>query len=332
MKTLLLLAVLGQQDLDTALDDMAKIAPGDATAYAAARDKVLAMGAGIVDALAVRGATDKWTPAGWVRALCAESCRIRLTKPEMAAAVDKPRGVDPAYYLKLRKPAPMCQRDLRHLGAECVPLLLERSRWTLESASWSKGVAGDAEKAALRDALLAVPGELADIRACHALTQALSTGDDASRAIAAVSLGQCGGANALPALTGTLDDKTQSITVREACARALGRIPNQGALDAIRQRIATSDDLRSGLVTALGLLGCDAVWVSRGAAYASIAPGIRQGCAETLVDELKRPNADVEGIGFALALVAWPPSLAAAEAVTKDAKVIEPLKAALSRK
>jgi len=128
-----------------------------------------------------------------------------------------------------------------------------------------------------------------------------------------------------------LDTPAQPVTVRGACARALGRIPDPGALDAIKQRLAASDDVRSGLITALGLLGCDAAWQSRGPAFASVAPGIRKGCAEARVDELKRPNADVEGIGFALAMVAWPESLAAAQAVTQDAKVIEPLKAALAR-
>src|SRR5687767_5475560 len=100
MLNLLMTAMLLQvpTDLDSALDKLAAVSPGDAAAYAAARDKVLAFGKDAVPALAERGAPDRWTEAGWIRALAAESCRIRLANPELAGAVDRPEGLDPANY------------------------------------------------------------------------------------------------------------------------------------------------------------------------------------------------------------------------------------------
>ena len=149
------LLVQNPSGVDEALDALASVKPGDAAAYVAAREKVLAFGK---DALADRGAADRWTEAGWVRAMAAEACRLRLADPELAAAVDRLEGLDPATYRKFRKPEPTILPSLARRGADAVPLLIERWRWTFEVHPFSEGEAGDKERETLRNAILSMPG------------------------------------------------------------------------------------------------------------------------------------------------------------------------------
>jgi len=340
MLNILIAALLAQQDVDAALDALAAVKPGEADAYVATRDRVLAFGAA---ALKDRGAAGRWTADGWVRAMAAEACRVRLENGELARSVDTPRGLLPAEYAQFKMRAPMCTQELVRAGADGVPLLLERWRWTMTKFAFSEGDAGKREEDCYRHAILFVPGQIADARARHFLSEVLASKDrEAWRQQAAVSLGQCGGTEALAPLTQTLD-AAETPGLREACARAIGRVPEREALDAIRSRLATErDDLvRRSLIHGLGILGSSWGWDSRKNVAAGKADEIRKACAEALVDVLSRLPSEQETIGLALGMVAWPDSENAVEALAssssadvKDAaaKVLPVLKRALSRR
>jgi hypothetical protein len=349
MLNLMMMALVLQvpTNLDAALDKLASVSPGDGVAYAAARDKVLAFGKDAIPALAERGAPDRWTEAGWIRALAAESCRIRLAEPELAGAVDRPEGLDPATYRLFRKPGPMILPALTRRGADAVPLLIERWRWTFGALSFSEGAAGDRERETLRGAILALPGNVSDARARFFLADVLATAglSDSWRGDAAVSLGIVGGVQALAKITACLDDGAQPAGTREACGRALGRIADPSALDAIRSRLPTEKDarVRRSYLTGLGILGSSWGWASRGKGVAAMADAVRAGCAEALVDAIRRHPEESETLGTALSLTAWPASLksveslaseggASSEVRTAASAILPVLKRALSRR
>jgi hypothetical protein len=329
------LLVQGSSDLDAALDALAAVKPGDHAAYAAAREKVLSIGKDAIPGLAARGAPERWTETGWVRAMAAEACRLRLADPELAAAVDHPEGLDPVRYRRTRLGEPMALASLSRLGANAVPLLLERWRWTFEASPYSEGAAGDKEREAFRNAILALPGQVPDARARHFLAEVLSNAAsrDGWRRDAAVSLGQTGGTAALPRLTGILDDATQPAAVREACARALGRIADASALDAIRARLAGEKDaqVRRSYLHGLGILGSAWGWEARGKDAGALADTVRAGCAETLLDSLKSHPEESETIGTALSMTRWAPSLKAVEGLASDATASADVRAAASK-
>lgn len=320
----LIFALLAQSptDLDVALDALAAVKAGDGAAYETARERVLAFGKDAIPALAERAAPDRWTAAGWVRAMAAEACRLRLADPELAAAVDRPAGLDPAKYRLFRRPEPMCLPELAHRGADAVPLLLERWRWTFDKHPFTEGEPGDREREVFRQAILAVPGRAADARARHFLAETLGSATlaDAWRQEAAVSLGMTGGPAALPKLTGILDDGSQSPAVREACARALGRIADEAALEVIRARIGPERDpqTRRSFLDGLGILGSAWGWQARGKAMAATADRVRAGCAELLIQMLRQTPEESESIGRALGMAAWPASLKAVETLAMD--------------
>ena len=327
----LVLALLIQSptDIDAALNRLAAVRPGDGAAYEAEREKVLAFGK---EALAPHAAPDRWTAAGWVRAMAAEACRLRLANPELAAEVDRLEGLDPARYRLFRHGEPTILPALAHRGADAVPLLIERWRWTFDRRAYSDGEAGEKERETLRQAILALPGRVPDARACHFLAEILASKDarDSWRSEAAVSLAASGGTPALPKLTAILDDGTQPAAVREACARAIGRIADPAALEAVRARLGDEKDLqvRRSYLHGLGILGSAWGWESRGKDVASIADSVRAGCAETLVESIRRHPSESQTIGIALSMTKWAASLASVESLAKDASVSEEVRTA----
>jgi hypothetical protein len=243
-----------------------------------------------------------WTKETWERAAVAEAARIRRDTPELAAKVDRPEGIDPAIYRKFRNPGPKCVRELRHLGKEAVPLLIERWKWTMGELTLTAE-----ERAALEEAILQVPGLVGDARARWFLEEVLAS-DHRLRAHAAVSLGQIG---ATDAVLSTLDDRSQPLEIRQACARALGHATT--TLDAIRARLG-EDAVARDLLTALGLLGSAWAWEAR----KQDGSAIRQGCGETLLDQLRKRPSEAETIGRALALVQWSGTEEALRALEAD--------------
>ena len=322
MNTLVALLLATAQDVDAALDALAAVPAGNGAAYEAARANVVALGAGAVPALRVRGAADRWTADGWVRALAAEACRARLEDPELAAAVDRPRGLDPEHYRRFRRPEPMSAPELARRGAAAVPLLLERWRWTFSTYPFSAGADGEAERENLRQAILFVAGQTADRRARHLLGDVLANAalPVSWRRQAALSLGSCAGTVALPALTRWLDGAGEPADLREACARALGRVPDPAAVDAIRSRLGDRDtQVRQSLLSALGWLGSEWGWKARGPDAAALGDRVRQGCADALVESLRNAPEEIETVQRALALTAWSGSRAALEKLGADA-------------
>jgi hypothetical protein len=343
-----LLFVLAQVDpatLDGLLDAMAAVPPGDYARYQTERARVLALGADAVPLLKIRGAADQWTATGWVRAMAAESCRIRLESPALAAGADRPRGLDPKEYLMFRRPQPTCAAEMSRMGSAAVPLFIERWRWTFDAFAFSDGEAGGAEREAFRLAILELPGRVADARGRFFLEETLRSAGwpQGWRAAAAVSLGACGGADALVPLQALLGDAAAPVAVREACARGLGRIPDVRALDALRSRLGVEgEDLQviRSTFAGLGWIGSRWGWASRGAAVAAAADTVRKGVAEALVGGLKQFPSESETIGRALALTAWPDSLPAVEALLSDPSpavraaaqsVLDPLRSSLQR-
>jgi hypothetical protein len=311
---LALLALAAQDSLDGALDALAAVPPGDAASYDLARKRVLSFGSAALPALAERAAPERWTADGWARALAAESCRLRLEDPGFAAGLDRPAGLDPARYRRFRRPEPMCLPELARGGPRGVPLLLERWRWTFDEHPYSPGEAGEAERRSFRLAILAAAGRAEDVRSRHLLREVLENGTlpESWRGEAALSLAASAGREALPPLSQVLDRASEPAAVRGACARALGRVPDLLALEAIRARLQDAG-IRVPLLSALGWLGSEWGWKARGPAAADLAARVRQGAAETLIEALGRWPEEEETISRALALVAWEPSLRALE-------------------
>ncbi|MBX3473053.1 MAG: hypothetical protein KF754_01565 [Planctomycetes bacterium] len=348
-----LLAPALAADLATDLDTAARVQPGDHANWVKARDRVVAHGPDAVAELAKAAAAEHWTAEGWVRALTAEVARLRIARPELATAVDSPRGIDPAFYGMTRLGKPYCRRDFAQLGKEGVPLLLERMRWTLDATPFSEGEAGALEKEALATSLLQVPGQLADTRARFALLDAAKNAELPAnwRQDAAVSYGQTGGEPALASLGAILDDAKQPLAVREACAWAMGRVPEAASLDAIKLRL--NDDRITGgntgialvraLVNGAGILGNAWGWQARGMAALEKGNQIRRDCALLMIETLKKHPAEHETIANALVQIELRDSLGwlqdlsqdgQAAQVVRDAalKCIDPLKDALNRK
>jgi hypothetical protein len=310
----LLAPVLCAADIAVMLDEAAAIKAGDSKGWLAARDAILQLGDEAVPALREAGADANWTRDGWVRAMAAEACRLRIQSPEVALAVDKPRGLAPEEYKLFRKPEPFCQRELRNLGKDGVPLLLERWRWTFESHAYSEGAAGRAERECFGRAILFVPGAVADARARFAMEEALrniALADD-WRADAAVSLGQTGGTDSLATLTELLDSAGQPMRVREGCAWAIGRVAHMDAANALKERLAQENqpaELQRALINGAGILGNSWGWRARGVMQQPTGDAIRAVCAEMLVKAISAMPAEADSISRALAEVAWEDSL-----------------------
>ncbi|HVY61263.1 MAG TPA: HEAT repeat domain-containing protein, partial [Planctomycetota bacterium] len=308
--------------LDRAIQAAAAVKPGDAAAYQAARAQVIEAAAGNAAALAERGADARWTRDGWRQALVAEASRVRMTNPELTAHVDAPRGIDPEHYRRFRVPRPLCQHDLARLGRDAVPLVLERLLWTLDARPFSEGEAGKAERESLALATLFVPGQLGDARARFAMEDALRSAalPAAWRQQAAVSLGQCAGADAVATLISFADDPAQSLEVRQGAAWGLGRTMSAAAADALAGRLSKTadDDVRRALVNGLGLAGDKWAWEARGAAALEGAAALRRRCSAALVAELEAHPADRDLIGEKIAEVAAPEALAAVRKMAGD--------------
>lgn len=317
------------------LDAMAQVKRGDAASWKEARADVLEFGETALPLLEAAAADDNFTREGWRRALAAEVCRLRISKPELAAEVDKPRGIDPAEYRKFRHGKPSCHRDFAHRGKELVPLLLEALEYTLGDYTFSAGEAGAAEKQTLLAALMQAPGEAFDARARFAMEGALLNADyaDDLRAFAAVSFAQCAGKDALGKLAEVIDGQHPP-AVREGAALALGWAPDKAALEAIGARLKgeqSEPKITRALECALGNLGGAWAWQSRGADKAELAKEIRKGCAELLVAELKARPENQDIICTALCMVAWKDSLAAVKALAADASATQAQKDAANK-
>jgi hypothetical protein len=348
---LLLAPILAAQDVNTLLDQAAQVEAGDATAWIAARDQVVALGNNAVPALKLAAAESNWTAEGWVKAMAAEACRLRIENPQAAAIVDHPPGINPERYLKFRKPAPFCQRDFNHMEKENVPLMLERFRWTLDNQDYSEGDAGQAEREALATALLHAPGHHADVRARFAMEAVLKdlSLPDSWRQAAAVSLGQTGGVSAVATLGAIVDNVNQAIAVREAAAWAIGRVADEKAYAALQSRL-TNAELTGGehgarlvpaLLNGVGILGSRAAWQARDVIEQTRGDSIRRDCAQLLVDSLKSHPGEAKLIADQLSVVAleeslkWVKDLAEngdnAQTRTAAQSCVEPLTLTLSR-
>lgn len=350
---LTLLAPALSADLATDLDNAARVQPGDHANWVKARDIVVGHGTDALAELATAAAAENWTAEGWVRALTAEVARLRIAKPDLATAVDNPRGVDPEFYSITRLGKPYCRRDFAQLGKEGAPLLLERLRWSLNARPFSEGEAGLAEKEALATSLIQVPGQVADTRARFAMLVVLRDADLPAnwRQDAAVSYGQTGGEAALVELGAMLDDAKQPLALREACAWAIGRVPQAASVEALKLRLndpringgETGPALVRAMINGVGILGNAMGWSARGMAEQPKGDAIRRDCALLLVATLKQHPAEHEIIANALVQIELRDSLGWLEDLSTDAeaaqavkdaalKCIAPLKDTLSRK
>jgi hypothetical protein len=342
----LLAPALLAADVSTLLDEAAAVKAGDSKAWISARDEIVKLGDEAVPELSKAGAEENWTREGWVRAMAAEACRLRIQNPDAAGIVDQPSGLNPEHYKQFRKPAPFCQRELRNLGKDGVPLLLERWRWTFESHAYSKGSAGEAERNCFARAILSVPGEVADARARFAMEDALrniALADD-WRCDAAVSLGQTGGKDALAVLTEVFDSETQPVAVRAGCGWAIGRVAHISAAEVLKERLGKDGvavELKRALINGVGILGNSWGWRARGVMQQAAGDEIRKLCADMLVEAIKTMPAEADYVSRALVETAWEASLAAVQdlmangetAEIRDAAKVchEPLKIAIER-
>lgn len=345
---LLFAPLLAAQTVDELLDQAGQVAVADHESWIKLRDKLTAKGEDAVPQLTAAAKPENWTEAGWVRAMAAETARLRILHAETAAIIDNPPGIDPANYGKMRKPMPGCVQEIAHPGKEFVPLLLERWYWTLDAKPFSKGEAGTAERNALAHALLYVPGFHADTRARFAMLAALKDKSlpDQWRHDAAVSYAQTGGVDAIAELCALIDDTTSPKAVREACCHALGRIADDKAFDAMEARLGNEalnadEGFVKALLLGVGTLGSRGGWQARGAMVKEQGERIREKCARLLVIQLEAHPQHREHISQQLQVVAYDESLdwvrqLAKEGKTEQAKqaaqaVIDSLALAISR-
>jgi hypothetical protein len=348
---LLLAPLAAAQDVSSLLDQAAQVEAGKHAAWIAVRDQIVSKGQSAVPDLKEAAAESNWTAQGWVRAMAAEACRLRIENPQAASTVDNPPGINPERYLKFRKPAPMCNRDFNFLPKDAVPLMLERFRWTLEKQNFSEGEAGIAERNALATALLHAPGHHADVRARFAMEAAMkdSALPDDWRQEAAVSFGKTGGVDAIKTLCATVDSTTQPIAVREAAAWAIGRVADKGAYTALQSRLGNTEltggqhgnQLVRALINGVGILGARGGWDSRGPMMAATGEQIRDDCARLLVDQLKAHPGEAALIRDQLSIVALERSLDWVKALAIDGETaairnaaqscVDPLTLTLSR-
>lgn len=339
-------ALFAQANLDAMLDDAAKVKRGESADWITKRDAIVALGEDAVPALREAGKESAWTSDGWVRAMVAEACRLRITNNELAVKADKPRGIDPQWYVKNRMASPTCQQDLNKLGRDAVPLLLERWRFTFDAYPFSEGEAGNRERSAYACAIFYVPGNIGDQRARFALEGVLRDVSltDHWRQVAAVSLGQTGGTDALTILAELYDDAKQQTAVREGCAWAFGRVADIQAAETIESRLTAdglSNELRRALLTGVAILGSSWTWKARGVMHKASGDEIREKCARMAFDVLKTSPKDLDMISRALNMTAWEDSLQWVEDLaengeTKETKYaakecIEPLQTAINR-
>lgn len=328
LAALALAPALTSAELAPLLDEAAAVKPGDAKAWLAVRGRILELGQDALPELKAAGADDEWTQSGWVRAMAAKTCATRLENAELAEAADQPEGLDPKVYGLYRKPEPACQHQLRHLGKDAVPLLLERWRWTLEDFTYSKGEPGKLERECFGRAIMFVPGALEDRRARFALEAAARdiALPDTWRQDAAVSLGQTGGLDALATLKELFDRATETTAVREACGWAMGRIADIDAAAAIETRLAAdglSLELKRALIVGAGILGSAWAWEARGPMHRAAGDEVRARCAAMLVEALKALPAQSQLIGESLAMAAWPDSLDTLKALAQEGETAE---------
>ena len=296
--------------------------------------------------LRLAGDEENWTANGWVRALVAEACRLRIEKPEVAKDVDTPNGLDPATYKLFRKAEPACQHHIKNLGTDGTPLMLERWRWTFETYAFSEGADGKLERDCYARAIFFAPGFNADRRARFALEAVLRdiAIDNNWRQTAAVSFAQTSGTSGLATLEALFDDATQSLPVREACGWAFGRIASIKSADALKARLTSAGltpELQRALLTGVGLLGSSWTWRARGPMQAAAGDEVREACARMLIEAIKTMPAEVDSVSRALALTAfeasldWVTDLAAngeTQPVRDAAKLcLEPLQTAIKR-
>lgn len=339
-------AVFAQTDVSALLDTAAAVEVGDHKAWLEARNAIVAQGEAALPDLRAAAAEENWTREGWVRALAAEVCRVRIEKPEIATDVDSPQGLKPEHYKKFRKPEPFCQHDLVKLGLDASPLLLERWRWTFAAVVFSPGNAGELERNCFARAIMFVPGAVNDRRARFALEDVMRDGSlpDGWRQDATVSFGQTAGTSGLATLGEIFDDVTQSLAVREASGWAFGRVPSTRAADALKTRLTAdglSRELRRALLTGVAILGNSGGWKARGEMLQATGEEIRESCARMAIDALKAAPEDVDLVSRALSVTAWPDSLqwvrdlaegAESETVRLAAATcVEPLQLAISR-
>jgi hypothetical protein len=352
MKTIAILVALTlapalfAADVESLLDNAAAVKAGDSKAWLEARDKLVALGADALPALRAAGADEKWTADGWVRAMVAQGCVLRLESADLAAEVDSPKGLNPEHYKLARKPEPYCQMELARRGSVITPLLLERWRWTFESFPYSTGADGKAERECFGKALLFAPGQTADVRARFALEAALRDGTlpEEWRQHAAVSFGQTGGKAALEVLTELFDDEKQPAGVREGCGWAIGRVAAVESAEALKVRLAADGltvELKRALLTGVGILGSVWGWKSRGVMHQLEGEQVREQCADMLVEAIKTMPLEANAISNALSLTAWDASVDAVQELVDNGETaeirdaaktcIEPLKIAVAR-
>lgn len=307
---------------DGAVEDLAAVRPGDHARYLELRGPILAA-EGAKAALEALSQGD-WTEETWTLRAVSAALALRLGHPDLAAAVDRPLGVDPAHYAKFRKPAPMVEPELARLDASAWPLLIERYRWLLAERPYSEGEAGEAERRCLRAALISVIGRAGDPRAQYFLRALLDDGaaplDD--RRHAALALGRCAQGQGLEVLAARLSDRDLPSEIREACARGVGQVYSLSSLEILKSVLTDEDAaVRRSAISGLGQLGNAWVWdalARQGKGEAEEA--VRTGCASALVEALAQWPGEAEAVSTALCLTAWPGSAEALRPMLDSAK------------
>jgi hypothetical protein len=328
---LALLGTTARADVDS---DLAALAGAKGDAYVAARDKLVSGGDATKTALEAKLAGASWTAEAAPSLAAAAIVLARLEHPEVLERLGHIEGIDPATYTKRRRPEPECAHELRRLGPEAAPLLLELHWKLLDRVSFSEGAKGAKERSALEQGIMVAVAESRHPAALWFLSRVASDANEveAARLQAAEGIGTQASTGALAALAQLHDAKETPAPVKLATIRGAARVPSAEALAFLEARLADKDERRQAVV-ALGAFGSALGWQSRGAEAAKTGDPLRAKASDDLVAIVRssEPGVEDEPLLQALATVAHPSAREALAKAKADAS-LSPASRALAAK
>jgi hypothetical protein len=270
----LLASVAAAQELnvDASLRSMAQ---AEGAAYVRARDALLAQ-PGAAEALEAHLAQANWRS---VEDALAASALARLRQPKLVQRVNALEGVDAAVYMQRRRPMPTVMRELRNLGPEAAPGMLElvlktRGSYAYTNAFSRKLSTAEIERlqreqeVALAGGLLMVLGHSKHPAASFVLRRELLDASKgvAYRSAAAAGLGETGETAALTSLSAVARDREQAGELRGACLHAAAQLRGEAALELLVELSEGERplQLRQSAVAGLGSFGSAWAWKALG--------------------------------------------------------------------
>ena len=211
----------------------------------------------------------EFTGESWQRAVMAEILLSAERAPDAAARVRQTRGLDPAAYLKARRPIPLATRELTRMKLSPGALF---EAWMFHRAFPKSRPAGAypdhaqarvdelraAEAVALEEGLLTALARTRHPLSANVLLEQLQSQSPRRQQLAAVLLGETRLPVAQARLVSLLEDDRVRGPLRSAALVGLGKVRDLSALKRLVAEVSTTDrptDERRALIGALANTG-----------------------------------------------------------------------------